>query len=126
MPSRAQARCNRVRCRLVANACLPALLDDITTVHDDVALLVGIALRMTAGVDGLVAGTAAMFLVGGGIISHRWPWLHHASEALARRAGAALGWLSVLLFDAAVGVATGTLLLAAWMPGRKLLGRGAA
>jgi predicted DNA repair protein MutK len=32
-----------------------------------------------------VAGTAAMFLVGGGILTHGLPWLHHHIEALARR-----------------------------------------
>ena len=30
-----------------------------------------------------VAGTAAMFLVGGGILVHGMPVLHHASERLA-------------------------------------------
>ena len=35
-----------------------------------------------------VAGTAAMFLVGGGILVHGWPWLHHVIEALARQADA--------------------------------------
>ena len=35
-----------------------------------------------------VAGTAAMFLVGGGILAHGIPPLHHASERLAAAAGA--------------------------------------
>lgn len=73
-----------------------------------------------------VVGTAAMFLVGGGIISHGWPWLHHASEAVAHQSGAALGWLSPLLFDAAVGIATGIVVLGVWALGQKLRGRGAA
>ena len=73
-----------------------------------------------------VVGTAAMFLVGGGIISHGWPWLHHASEAAVHQSGAALGWLSPLLFDAAVGIATGIVVLGVWMLGQKLRGRGAA
>ena len=70
-----------------------------------------------------VVGTAAMFLVGGGIISDGWPWLHHTSEALAHSVGPALGWLGLLVFDALVGVATGTVLLAVRMLGRKRVGR---
>ena len=73
-----------------------------------------------------VVGTAAMFLVGGGIISHGWPWLHHASETVVHQSGAALGWLSPLLFDAAVGIATGIVVLGVWSLGQKLRGRGAA
>jgi uncharacterized protein len=37
-----------------------------------------------------IAGTAAMFLVGGGIVAHGVPWLHHAIEGIAaslRQAG---------------------------------------
>lgn len=73
-----------------------------------------------------VAGTAAMFLVGGGIIRHGWPWLHHAGEAFARNVGPALSWLSPLLFDAVVGIVVGIVVLGAWMLGQKLTGRGAA
>jgi predicted DNA repair protein MutK len=73
-----------------------------------------------------VVGTAAMFLVGGGIISHGWPWLHHASEAVAHQSGAGLAWLSPLLFDAAVGIATGVVVMSVWTLVQKLRGRGAA
>ena len=59
-----------------------------------------------------VAGTAAMFLVGGGIVAHGVPALHHASGALAGTAGA-LGWLVPPLFDAGLGVAVGAIVLAA-------------
>ncbi|MFP5399297.1 MAG: DUF808 domain-containing protein [Gammaproteobacteria bacterium] len=59
-----------------------------------------------------VAGTAAMFLVGGGILVHGLPWLHHAVGALAA-AGAALGWLVEALANAGVGVAAGAAVLAA-------------
>ena len=117
-----------------------------------VAVLVGIALIMTVGVYGLVAGivklddaglhlsrsatggaqalgrgilrlapwlmkalsvagTAAMFLVGGGILSHGLPFLHHASEAVTAALGAGLAWLAPTLFDAVVGVAAGALAL---------------
>lgn len=48
-----------------------------------------------------VAGTAAMFLVGGGIFHHGLPWLHHLSESFASNV-----WINTL-FDAIVGVAVG-------------------
>ena len=128
------------------------------------AVLVGIALLMTAGVYGLVAGivklddaglwlsrrdgdaafarlrrafgrglvrgapwlmkalsvigTAAMFLVGGSIISHGLPALHHLAEALSLAVGqwpavgALLKPVSTLLVDGAVGVLAGALAVA--------------
>ncbi|WP_271008325.1 DUF808 domain-containing protein [Paucibacter sp. B51] len=123
-----------------------------TSFSTQVLVLSGIALAMTAGVYGLVAGivkiddaglylsrrpgafqqsvgrmllsaapwlmkglalagTVAMFLVGGGILSHGLPALHHAGEALAQSLGA-LSWLGPLLFDGAVGLAAGALCLA--------------
>jgi uncharacterized protein len=56
-----------------------------------------------------VAGTAAMFLVGGGILSHGWPALHHAVEGLAN----ASGWpmLVSTLLDGLVGILAGALVL---------------
>ena len=59
-----------------------------------------------------VAGTAAMFLVGGGIVVHGLPVLHHALQG----SGAVVG----LLADAAVGVVVGALVLAAVSLGAKL------
>jgi len=59
-----------------------------------------------------IAGTAAMFLVGGGILTHGVPVLQRAIEALAHRAGAVLGALVPLVADAVVGIATGALVLA--------------
>ncbi|TWO69397.1 DUF808 domain-containing protein [Caenimonas sedimenti] len=117
-----------------------------------VAVLVGIAVLMTVGVYGLVAGivklddfglylsrkasagaqavgrgilvaapwlmkflsvagTAAMFLVGGSILAHGIPPLHHAMEAAAHAAGA-MGWLVTMLLDALVGIVAGGLVLA--------------
>lgn len=123
-----------------------------------VAVLVGIALLMTVGVYGLVAGivklddaglylsqrtdalraalgrgllrmapylmktlsiagTAAMFLVGGGILTHGVASLHHLSAHWAEAAGAlpgvgtALAVVLPLLFDAILGVIAGALLL---------------
>ena len=129
-----------------------------------VAVLVGIALLMTVGVYGLVAGivkvddlglylgqrpgvtifariqrlvgtgilraapwlmkglaivgTAAMFLVGGGILVHGIPPLHHWIQGLGERVsalhgtGSALRILIVFLADAAIGMVAGALVLA--------------
>jgi predicted DNA repair protein MutK len=126
-----------------------------------VAVLVGIALLMTVGVYGLVAGivklddaglylsqrsgtgvtarairglgrgilafapklmrllsvlgTAAMFLVGGGILSHGIPWLEHPIKGLAGRLAAGNGWeaalaaVTPLLANLAVGLVAGAL-----------------
>ena len=131
-----------------------------------VAVLVGIALLMTVGVYGLVAGivklddlglwlngkrsvlaqacgrgllvttpwlmrflsvagTAAMFLVGGGILVHGVPFLHHAVEAAGAAAavGSFAGLWSALTTNALnglAGVAAGAVLLAAVTPLLKL------
>jgi len=57
-----------------------------------------------------VAGTAAMFLVGGGILAHGIPAVHHWTEGLARGGGLA-GSLGPVLANAAVGVAAGGVLV---------------
>jgi hypothetical protein len=126
-----------------------------------VAVLVGIALLMTVGVYGLVAGivklddaglhltrrgsgaarslgrgllavapklmkflsiagTAAMFLVGGGILSHGIPPLHHFAEGLGHRLGAA-GVVATTLLDALVGVVAGAVVFAGVSLVKKLL-----
>lgn len=130
-----------------------------------VAVLVGIALLMTVGVYGLVAGivklddlgahlslraskaaqsigrgilwaapwlmrglsvagTAAMFLVGGSIIEHGIPVLHHWAEGITAAAG---GWHTVvgMLLDAAIGILVGALLVALYIAFRKLRGKSA-
>ncbi|MCW0425422.1 DUF808 domain-containing protein [Xanthomonas sacchari] len=114
------------------------------------AVLVAIALAMTAGVYGLVAGivklddlglylsrkgdaaaaigrgilwlapwlmrtlsiagTAAMFLVGGGILVHSIGPLHHAIEGIAPTGG--LGSLVLALGNAVVGIVAGAVVLA--------------
>ncbi len=61
-----------------------------------------------------VLGTAAMFLVGGGILSHGLPWVHHLAQAVgdgfaAGVGSAALGSVLSLSLDALVGVAAGAL-----------------
>lgn len=129
-----------------------------------VAVLVGIALLMTLGVYGLVAGivklddaglylnrlsgenpwtrllrafgrgilraapwlmkglsaagTTAMFLVGGSILSHGLPPLHHAAESVAAAlaqspvADALLGPIATWVIDGLIGVAAGAITVA--------------
>ncbi|MEJ5991105.1 DUF808 domain-containing protein [Ramlibacter sp. PS3R-8] len=129
------------------------------------AVLVGIALIMTVGVYGLVAGivklddlglylsrkagaaaravgrgilwtapwlmkflsvagTAAMFLVGGSILEHGLPPLHHLAADLTERAGA---WRvpAGMLIDAVVGIVAGSVLVAAYAAVRKVRGKSA-
>ncbi|MDO8387857.1 MAG: DUF808 domain-containing protein [Polaromonas sp.] len=84
----------------------------------------GLAILATAPwlMKGLsIAGTAAMFLVGGGILTHGFPALGHAIEALATRAGSVLGAVTPLLADALVGIVAGALVLAAVTLVKKLL-----
>jgi predicted DNA repair protein MutK len=68
-----------------------------------------------------VAGTAAMFLVGGGILVHGVPALHHAVEHAVQGLGAAAQWLLPLLADAGVGVLAGAVVLAAVTAVRRAL-----
>jgi len=67
-----------------------------------------------------VAGTAAMFLVGGGILVHGVPALHHAIEAAVQGFGAAGRTLLPVLADGLVGVLAGALVLAAVTLGKRL------
>lgn len=108
-----------------------------------VAVLVGIALLITLGVYGLVAGiaklddaglwlmkllavlgTAAMFLGGGGIIVHGFPWLGalvHGAEhelGLIPGVGDVLADFTVIMLNGLVGMLTVALLLAAVALGR--------
>ena len=55
-----------------------------------------------------VAGTAAMFLVGGNILVHGFPFLHHFIEPYTR---APIGSLTSMLFSAAVGIVAGGMLV---------------
>jgi uncharacterized protein len=76
-----------------------------------------------------VLGTAAMFLVGGGIVTHGIPWLHHhiehCGEALRHVAvaGAALATLVPSLLNGLIGLLAGTLVLLGYTGIRKLLGK---
>lgn len=66
-----------------------------------------------------VIGTAAMFMVGGGILTHGVPLLHHGIENAAEVAGAVagiggvLGVATPLVLDVVVGIIAGALTLAA-------------
>jgi predicted DNA repair protein MutK len=98
----------------------------------------GLALARTAGSDGLavarrrvgaallrfapwlmkflsVAGTAAMFLVGGSILLHGIAPLGHAVEEAVAGWNGATAWLATTLADAATGVVAGALVFAAVM-----------
>jgi len=135
-----------------------------------VAVLVSIAVLMTAGVYGLVAGivklddlglhlsrqggvqatigrgilrlapwlmkalsvagTAAMFLVGGGIVVHGVPALHHLVQGwMAAAGGATAGLVATLvemLSNAGIGIVAGAVVLILVTMGRRLFARPAA
>jgi hypothetical protein len=148
----------------VAGAALPT----------QVAVLIGIALLMTVGVYGLVAGivklddgglwlsrregegmaavqrrlggmiltaapwlmkaltvvgTAAMFLVGGGILVHGLPVLHELIHGVAHDAeaipgvGAVIAGITPMLLNALVGMVAGALILTVVTLGQRWLGR---
>jgi len=59
-----------------------------------------------------VVGTAAMFLVGGGILVHGIGPLHHAVESFASGVGSALAALVPVLLNALVGIVAGALVVA--------------
>lgn len=59
-----------------------------------------------------VAGTAAMFLVGGGILTHAIPGVHNLIEHLSLFAGAGMQSVASLLLDAVGGVLAGAVVLA--------------
>ena len=76
-----------------------------------------------------VVGTAAMFLVGGGILVHGWPWLHHAVQAFVSgwatsgsvgMVAALVPVLVPLLADAVTGIVAGALVLAVVMAVKRL------
>jgi hypothetical protein len=73
-----------------------------------------------------IAGTLAMFVVGGGILVHGVPTLHHGSEAVAAWAAAVAGVLGLLapsLFGMFVGVVCGAILLGVVEGARRLVRR---
>ncbi|WP_053130540.1 DUF808 domain-containing protein [Pseudomonas sp. MIACH] len=58
-----------------------------------------------------VIGTAAMFMVGGGILTHGVPAVHHWIESVSQSAGA-VAWLMPTLLNAVAGIIAGALVLA--------------
>lgn len=83
----------------------------------------GLGVAILAGAPWLmkglsVAGTAAMFLVGGGILAHGIPPLHHTFDRLANAlaelptVGHMLRLLATLAFDGTTGLISGALVLA--------------
>lgn len=58
-----------------------------------------------------VVGTAAMFLVGGGILVHGFPFIEHPIHRLVEQSGA-MGWLVNSLAGGLVGVVAGGLVVA--------------
>jgi len=75
-----------------------------------------------------VAGTAAMFLVGGGILTHGIGPLHHAIEGATQAVaatpgiGGLLGALTPLLLDGLTGIVAGALVLAGVLLVKRMLG----
>ncbi|MBI5719828.1 MAG: DUF808 domain-containing protein [Burkholderiales bacterium] len=70
-----------------------------------------------------VAGTAAMFLVGGGILVHGVEALHHAVQAVSRGLGGVGELLLSSLAEGVIGVVAGAVLLALWLGVQRLLGK---
>ncbi len=68
-----------------------------------------------------VAGTIAMFLVGGGILVHNIPALHHAVQAMGGEGQ--WGWLISAAANMVVGIVAGAIVLAAVTGLQKLRGR---
>ena len=73
-----------------------------------------------------VLGTAAMFMVGGAIIVHGVPALHHFVEhasAVAGASGSALNLLAAIALEAIIGIIAGAIVLAIVGLGKKLFGK---
>ncbi len=59
-----------------------------------------------------IAGTAAMFLVGGGILTHGVPALHHVIAGMLHGFNGVTVELGEVLFDALAGLIAGAIVLA--------------
>ena len=71
-----------------------------------------------------VAGTAAMFMVGGSIIGHGMPFVHHISESMVETLQPINGILAAIaphLLDAIVGLIIGAICVGLFEIGTKLL-----
>ncbi len=70
-----------------------------------------------------ILGTVAMFTVGGGILVHGIPWLHHQVEHLVHAVHVPfVGGLFEAVLNAVVGLIAGALVLAVVTAGQKVLG----
>jgi predicted DNA repair protein MutK len=72
-----------------------------------------------------VAGTAAMFLVGGGILVHGIPPLHHWTEGIVDAGGVVAG-VGPIVVNALTGIIAGCVAVGAVKAGERLFGRGVA
>jgi predicted DNA repair protein MutK len=70
-----------------------------------------------------VAGTAAMFLVGGGILVHGVPAVGHALEAWSAGLGGVAGSLGSMAANAGVGLVAGAVVLAAVELAKRMFGK---
>ena len=68
-----------------------------------------------------IAGTVAMFLVGGGILTHGIPALHHWIEEFAKSLASPLSAIAPTLLDGVAGVIAGAVVLAVVSVVKKLL-----
>jgi predicted DNA repair protein MutK len=70
-----------------------------------------------------VAGTAAMFLVGGGILVHGVPWLHHALDTALQGLGGLVRPIAEMLGNGLAGVVAGSVVLVLVTLGKRLAAR---
>jgi uncharacterized protein len=70
-----------------------------------------------------IAGTAAMFLVGGGIVVHGVPVLHHLVQGWMASVGGAWATVVEMLGNAGIGIAAGAVVLAAVTLGKRVFGK---
>jgi predicted DNA repair protein MutK len=68
-----------------------------------------------------IVGTVAMFLVGGGILTHGIPALHHWIAEFSHGLGGVLGGIAPTVIDAVVGVCAGAILVAVVMGVKKAI-----
>ena len=67
-----------------------------------------------------IVGTAAMFLVGGGILTHGIPALRHFAESALHGVAGTTAMLSKMLFDGLVGILAGLIVVAGLVLLKKL------
>ena len=72
-----------------------------------------------------ILGTAAMFLVGGGIVVHGIPWLHHQIEHMAAATGGFFSAITSSLLNGICGLVAGVFVLLLVNGIRKLRGKSA-